>query len=250
MNKMGVSPNRRNSHFFSKVSEMKISKIWIGFIASLCLVLVGCGEPEIAGDAVVPETGMLRVVNLSDKELEVKFGSQLNASPLAKESGTRWQKQRAGSVTVSALTAEKDDLGGKVEVAKDKLTTFVIMPSGTKTSQKSHTEEPAKGEGTSVKVRVVLVTEYGDSVLKVTPQGGSTVETKGDTPAELSIEKAGAARLKFEVGSKLSLEREVEFEEGGSYTIFVSDGVGDALAVSVVQNNQKLNPVGESGATP
>lgn len=233
-----------------RMKKMRIEKCLVPLVAFACLFLAGCGDPEIAGDAVVPETGMLRVVNLSDKELEVKFGSQLNASPLAKESGTRWQKQRAGSVTVSALTAEKDDLGGKVEVAKDKLTTFVIMPSGTKTSQKSHTEEPAKGEGTSVKVRVVLVTEYGDSVLKVTPQGGSTVETKGDTPAELSIEKAGAARLKFEVGSKLSLEREVEFEEGGSYTIFVSDGVGDALAVSVVQNNQKLNPVGESGATP
>lgn len=251
MNRRGVSPNRRNSHFFSKMKEMKIYKVWIGLVVALGLVVAGCGDPEIAGDAVMPETGMLRVVNLSQDELQVKFGSQLNQLPLPAKSGTLWQKQRAGSTDVTVTKGEQKDLGGKAEVTKGELTSFIVMPGEGGIRSMSYKENvDAQSSPDSASVKVVHAPQEGlQSPTTVTAPGESATKLEPLKPHTVSIKSAGKSTFVFEMGPGSKVELEFEFELGGSYTIFVTAGNGGPVA-AMGRNDQKLTAVGESGASP
>ncbi len=228
---------------------MRNHKFGLLLVAAAGIMAGGCKDPELAGEPIKTETGLLRVVNLTQNELQVKFGSQLNTRSVAALTGTMWQKQKAGSVSVVALNSMNEDLGGKAEVPKGQLATYVILQNDGKSASQFFAEEPAKEGGSSIIVRVVYAAAREGSTLKASLQGGSSVEVSAGKTAELTLDKAGASRLVFESGSGQKLESDADFEPGGSYTFFVSDGTGKALVGAYVRNDQKLTAVGESGSS-
>lgn len=229
---------------------MKKTSLGLLLMALTAFCLTGCGDPELAGDAAKPETGMLRVINLTEDELSVKFGSQLNASPLPPHSGTLWQKQRVGSTKVTVTKGEMKDLGGQADVAKGEVTSFVVMPG--KGGVHSYTLKESGDHASaadSAAVNVVHAAQEGiQTSMTVTPQGGSPLKLEPLKPQAVFVKSEGKSKFLFETGSGSRKEAEFEFELGGSYTIFVTVDAGGPVA-AMVRNDQKLSAVGESGAS-
>ncbi len=230
---------------------MSFRKFGLVVLAAASLAVIGCGDPEAAADVPLPETGMLRVINLSSEELAVKFGSQLNPSPLAPTSGTRWQKQRVGSAKVGVLKGENSLLDETAEVSKGQMTSFVILPADGGAKGVSVTEsEETQAQSGQASLRVIYTpSQESSKALSITAGDGSKSSAEPLTPQTISVAGAKKQKFVFESEGHPKLEQEIELEAGSSYTIFLTGGKS-GLVSALVRNDQKLEAVGEAGASP
>lgn len=229
---------------------MNIKKISLAVLVLASLAAIGCGDPEVAGDVPLPDTGMMRVVNLSSEELAVKFGSQLNHSPLAPASGTRWQKQRVGAAKVGVLKGESSLLDETATVSKGQMTSFIILPADGGAKSVSVTESgDIQTQSGPASLRVIYTPSQGSSkALSITAGDGSKSSAEPLTPQTISVSGTEKQKFVFETEGQPKLEQEIELEAGSSYTIFLTEGKS-GLVSALVRNDQKLEASGEAGSS-
>ena len=215
------------------------------------IALAACGGPsdELPGAEITHKTGQMRVLNLSEGPLEVKFGSQLNASPLAVAEGTATQKVKAGAVKFEAKRGGKVLASSEVSVEADRVTTLVLRETAGKLTfdaiSQGKANKPAPGSSNLV---VAYAGGEGAPVtVSVSHEGDSSELNKG---AVLTIEglKGEKTEISASTGGAASQKIPCAIEEGGSFTLFIYYR-GSSMKHTLLRTDTKMVPTGESGAS-
>lgn len=213
--------------------------------------LMACGGPsdELPGTEITHKTGRMRILNLAEGPLEVKFGSQLNATPLGVAEGTATQKVRAGAVKFEAKRDGKVLASSEVSVEADQVTTLIFREAAGRLDFDAITEGKADkpAPGSSNLVVAFVGGEGAPETLSVSHESGSGELKKG---AVLRAEglKGGETEVSTSWAEGASQKFPCEIEEGGSFTLFIYFH-GSSIKHTLLRTDTKMVPTGESGAS-